>query len=67
MNRLSKAQERALKWLEERGGSGAVDRWGRVLAAGETCKTTPETWLRLVAAGRVEGFAGRLRILEPVG
>ena len=64
MQRLSKAQDRALKWLQERGGTGTVDRYGRVLAAGETCPTDPATWLRLVAVGRIEGWGSRLRVVS---
>ena len=64
MQRLSKAQERALTWLTERGGSGTLDRYGRVLAAGETCSFHPTTWLRLVAVGRIEGWGSRLRVVD---
>ena len=58
---LTKAQERAIKWLEERGGSGVLDRYGRLVAGGEVASQFhPTTWLRLVAGGALRGGSGRL-------
>jgi len=51
---LSDAQLRALKWLKERGGSGVINRYGRLLAAGEVARQfDASTWLRLAVAGYV--------------
>ena len=45
---LTTAQVRALKWLEEHGGVGVINRYGRIIAAGEKSGIAPETWLRLM-------------------
>lgn len=59
----TKAMEKALRWLKDRGGTGVIDRYGKVLAAGETSQgIAPETWLRLVANGDVVGAFGRLGV-----
>ncbi len=63
MIKLTKAQVRAVKWLQERGGSGVLDRYGRLVAAGEVATSVhPTTWLRLVAGGMLSGQNGRLRL-----
>ena len=60
---LTKAQIRAVKWLNERGGSGVLDRYGRLVAGGEVASSVhPTTWLRLVAAGIIQGREGRLSV-----
>lgn len=57
---LTKAQQKALRWLSEQGGSGVIGQYGKVLAAGEVSSAAPETWLRLCAYGLVRGVGGRL-------
>ncbi len=62
---LTKAQERAIKWLSERGGSGVLDRYGRLIAGGEVASQFhPTTWVRLVAKGAVRGGGGRLSVVD---
>lgn len=58
---LSKAQTRALRWLDNQGGEGVVDQYGRVLAAGELNGTDASTWLRLFTMSMVEP-AGKHRL-----
>jgi hypothetical protein len=59
--KLNKAMLTAWNWLMERGGSGVVDHYGRVMASGEVATgTSAETWLRLVAAGMLTGEHGRI-------
>ncbi len=59
--RLTEAQRRAVKWLHERGDEGVLDRYGRVVAAGEACKHhDATTWLRLMSAGLFFGDMGRV-------
>ncbi len=63
MMHLTKSQERAIEWLKERGGSGILDRYGRLVAGGEVASQFhPTTWLRLVAVGAVRGEGGRLNL-----
>ena len=58
---MTDAMKRALEWLNKRGGSGVLDRHGWLVAAGEAAtQFAPETWLRLVADGLVQGRDGRL-------
>ena len=61
--KLTKAQQRALKWLCDHNGSGILDRYGRLVAGGEVAtQFHPATWLRLVAIEMVDGHGGRLNI-----
>lgn len=54
---------KAEKWLRERGGHGLIDRYGRVVAAGEVAKEfDASTWLRLVAHARLTGNDGRIML-----
>ena len=58
---MTPAMKKAERWLEENGGSGILDRYGRMVAGGETASQfDSSTWLRLVAAGRIVGCDGRL-------
>ena len=58
---LSEAQRRALVWLHDRGSEGVIDRYGRVVAAGEVAKhIDASTWLRLVSLGALRGTRKRL-------
>lgn len=53
---MERAMDKAVKWLRDRGGSGVMDRFGRVLAMGDPAINVDSvTWLRCV-------FGGRLRI-----
>ena len=58
---MTKGQEHWLNWLKKHGGSGHVDRYGRVVAGGEV---SPQgaliCWIHLVAEGAVWGDHGRL-------
>lgn len=59
----------AVKWLSDHGGSGVQDRYGHVVAGGETARHIPAlTWCRCVFAGRLvvpEG-AGRIFTVDAV-
>lgn len=60
---LTVAQHRNLKWLHEHGGSGYLDKYGRLCAGGENLPTG--AWpalLNLVANGMITGYEGRLAI-----
>lgn len=70
---LTKAQKGALRSLYDHGGEGVITRTGTLLAQGEELsddqdgpQPTPYhsvTWLRLVAAGLIQGaLDGRLRL-----
>ena len=60
---LSKPLQRAMDWLTERGGSGVVDCYGRVLAGGEVATHIDSTtWLRLVSKGALWGEGGRVTL-----
>lgn len=63
MASLTKPQRQALEWLQERGGNGVVNRYGKVMASGEIAGFDAATWLRLICAGLIvsEGPA-RLRL-----
>lgn len=56
------AMRKAEVWLRDRGGSGLIDRYGRLVAAGEVATFDASTWLRLVAAGKLAGNEGRIRL-----
>lgn len=60
---LTQDQQKWLLWLKDRGGRGFLDRWGRVVAAGETSpQGATVAWLNLVAKGMLEGSDGILRV-----
>lgn len=63
MSDLPETHRAALAWLKAQGGEGVIDRYGRLLAAGETYGSmeTSSIWLRLVTTGHVAG-AGRFRL-----
>jgi hypothetical protein len=67
---MTSAQREALKWLRERGGDGAFDSYGVVLAQGETAPVMRSTWNKLAAAGHVQFYnpsgkgRGRIRLTE---
>lgn len=58
---MTDAMKRALLFMY-RGGSGVIDRHGRVVVRGEHLATTPEVYLRLVARGMLTGDGGRLSL-----
>lgn len=62
MMKVSDVQKAALKKLAALGGEGVIDKYGKVIAGGERMHYMPETWLRLVANGLIEGDGFRLRI-----
>lgn len=62
---MTEDQEKWLNWLRNRGGSGYVDRWGRVVAGGEVAAQGAATaWLKLIAQGRIVGGKERLTVAE---
>lgn len=66
---MSKAMRHAEEWLRERGGTGIIDRYGRVVASGEAAgQFDAATWLRLVG-GRDRCWLWRAigSIWAPVG
>lgn len=63
--KLTDAQLEKLRWLNERGGSGVLDRYGRMVAAGEAGHPAwQQSWLNLVAKGLLSGGNDRLTITE---
>lgn len=61
---LTDAMQRAMKWLREHGGEGAIDKRGSIIAAGERSAFDSVTWLRLMSLGELEP-AGPLRLRIP--
>lgn len=53
---LTKSQADALKWLRERGGDGCLDKFGVVLADGETAPYMRSTWNALRDVGLIEFY-----------
>ena len=66
MSEISEACRAALKWLRERNGTGAFDRDGVLLAAGELAPFTRSTWDRLRDANLVT-IEGRRVTVTPLG
>lgn len=63
--KLTDAQVMAVKALSEAGGSGSIQSRGAILAAGEILNVMPETWLRLMTVGLIEGDGpGRIRLVQ---
>jgi len=50
---LSKPQRRALQWLDDRGGTAILNRYGRAMAMGEAAPFEASTWLRLMILGHI--------------
>lgn len=62
---ITDAQFKNLLWLSKRGGSGYIDRYGRVVAGGETApQGAYVAWLKMIADGLVSGGDGRLQITD---
>lgn len=62
--RLTEAQQRALKWLRDRGGDGVFDKTRVLVAAGERSGDDHEgamyaTWVALERQGLVEFYGGK--------
>lgn len=64
VTQITDAQARAIQFLGWRNGRGVIDRYGRVLAAGETGHFDPATFLRLIAKGFVHGGGDALTLTE---
>lgn len=60
--KLTDAQQRVVRRFKEGGGSGVIDRYGRLVIAGELIPTTPDNVLRMVALGIITGEGGRLSL-----
>ena len=65
-------QKKALAALAQAGGSGVIDKAGRVVGAGEILGTSPcspysaATWLRLMTDGSLESDGpNRIKIVAP--
>lgn len=63
---LSEVQERALRAIEKSGGSAIVDRYNRIVAAGEILSFHPATILRLCMSGHMECYDGHAYV-TPAG
>lgn len=63
--KLTDAQIEKLRWLQDRGGSGVLDRYGRLVAGGDVGHPAwQQSWLNLVAKGLLAGGDDRLTITE---
>lgn len=61
--KLTDAQHKDLLWLHRMGGSGYLDRFGRLTAGGETKNQGSTTaWLNLVIKGMLIGADDRLAV-----
>lgn len=65
---MTKAQQKAFKWLTDRGGDAAFDKHGVALAMGETAPHDRSTWNALEKMGKVQFYnphqrgRGRVRV-----
>ena len=60
MTQVTDAMHRATRWLADRTHEGILDRYGRMVSAGEVAShIAPQTWLRVIGAGLVEPIEGR--------
>jgi hypothetical protein len=67
MLKMTPDQSKWLQWLVERGSSGVLDRFGRVMAGGDRAPQGSQTaWLGLVAKGYVAGQEDRIQV-TPLG
>lgn len=58
---ITPAMANAIRTLRDHTGEGAIDKYGRVVAAGEILQVDAATWLRLMTLGLLEP-AGELRV-----
>jgi hypothetical protein len=69
---LTQVQQKALKWLTDRNGDGIFDKYGVLLAAGETAPFMRSTWNALRDHGLLEFYNpagkgyGRARVIKAV-
>lgn len=62
---LTDAQLKRLQWLNNQGGSGFLDQYGRIVAAGEPVHQGAATaWLNLIVKGLIEAKNERFVITE---
>lgn len=61
MSALTVSQQSAMRWFYNAGASGSIQRGGVLLCSGQRGRFLPETWLRLVTLGMIEG-EGPLRL-----
>jgi len=63
--KLTDAQNEKLEWLHTQGGSGYLDKHGRMVAGGDHMpQGCWPVWLNLVAHGLIAGGDGRLTITD---
>lgn len=63
--KLTDAQSEKLEWLHKQGGSGYLDKHGRMVAGGDHMpQGCWPAWLNLVAHGLISGGDGRLTITD---
>ena len=59
--KLSDAQIKWLRWFHDLGGDGYMDRYGRLVVAGElSAQGAQLAWLNLVSKGLIAGGGDRL-------
>ena len=62
---LTEAQDRNLRWLVGHGGSGYLDKYGRVVAGGEVSpQGSWPSWMHLLAKGLITGGEGRIAVTD---
>ena len=62
---LTDAQSKNLNWLVDRGGSGYLDRYSRLVAGGEVAAHGSwPSWMHLMAKGLISGGEGRITVTE---
>lgn len=71
---MTKSQAAALEWLKKHNGDGCLDKYGVVLAGGESAPFMRSSWNALRDAGLVEFYfpsvangkgRGRIRVVVP--
>lgn len=61
---LTDQQFLALKTIHKSGGAAVLDRYNRLVAAGEVLSFHPATVLRLCMSGHMEPFEGHVYVTE---
>lgn len=64
---LTPAMRQAVKRLANHGGDGVIDRYGRVIAAGEVLGKDAATWLRLMTFQVVLSGGPHRLVLSKIG
>jgi len=63
--KLTDAQTEKLEWLHKQGGSGYLDKHGRMVAGGDHMpQGCWPAWLNLVAHGLIAGGDGRIELTD---